>query len=142
MTASGPATPRATSTPRCNPPVVRTPRLVQGVQFAIFRRRAMHTWIERHGRIFEINVPIFGRSVVVSDPTLVKLVSYDYGEPMSTKLVAIDTTTGTQIGSTIGLIPGPINYPVMSADGKLMLLYTYGPVNYSGKTLQSIFRLA
>ncbi|MFN8228058.1 MAG: cytochrome P450 [Mycobacterium sp.] len=74
MTASGPATPRATSTPRCNPPVVRTPRLVQGVQFAIFRRRAMHTWIERHGRIFEINVPIFGRSVVVSDPTLVKSV--------------------------------------------------------------------
>ncbi len=88
-------------------------------------------------------LPTGGLDLVSSaDTDRVALVSYDYGEPMSTKLVAIDTTTGTQIGSTIGLIPGPINYPVMSADGKLMLLYTYGPVNYSGKTLQSIFRLA
>lgn len=73
MTASGPAIQRATSTPRLNPPVVRTPRLVQGIQFAIFRRRAMHKWIERHGHIFEVNVPFFGRTVIVSDPALVRL---------------------------------------------------------------------
>lgn len=34
----------------------------------------MRNWINRHGRIFEINVPLFGRSVVVSDPALVRSV--------------------------------------------------------------------
>ena len=59
---------------RATPPSVRLPRLVQGVGFAIARRRAMRNWINRHGRIFEINVPLFGRSVVVSDPDLVRSV--------------------------------------------------------------------
>ncbi len=53
---------------------MRAPKLVQGVGFAVFRRRAMRNWIRRHGRIFEINVPFFGRSVVVSDPDLVRSV--------------------------------------------------------------------
>ena len=34
----------------------------------------MRNWTKRHGHIFEINVPFFGRSVVVSDPALVRLV--------------------------------------------------------------------
>ena len=34
----------------------------------------MRNWINRHGHIFEINVPFFGRSVVVSDPALVRSV--------------------------------------------------------------------
>ena len=34
----------------------------------------MRNWIKRHGHIFEINVPFFGRSVVVSDPALVRSV--------------------------------------------------------------------
>jgi cytochrome P450 len=55
-----------------NPPQVRAPKLLQGVRFAFFRRRSMRSWIKRYGRIFEINVPFFGRSVVVSDPILVK----------------------------------------------------------------------
>ena len=59
---------------RLNPPPVRLPKLVQGVGFAVFRRKAMRNWIKRHGRIFEINVPFFGRSVVVSDPALVRSV--------------------------------------------------------------------
>jgi cytochrome P450 family 138 len=59
---------------RLDPPPVRLPKLVQGVGFAVFRRRAMRHWIKRHGRIFEINVPFFGRSVVVSDPALVRSV--------------------------------------------------------------------
>src|SRR5438270_4782778 len=59
---------------RLNPPPVRLPKLVQGVGFAVFRRKAMRNWIKRHGRIFEINVPIFDRSVVVSDPALVRSV--------------------------------------------------------------------
>lgn len=53
---------------------MRSPKLVQGVEFAAFRRAAMRSWIKRYGRIFEINVPLFGRSVVVSDPALVRAV--------------------------------------------------------------------
>ena len=69
------ANPCETSTPnRLNPPQVRLPKLVQGVGFAFFRRKAMRNWIKRHGHIFEINVPFFGRSVVVSDPALVRSV--------------------------------------------------------------------
>ncbi len=64
------------------PPSVRLPKLVQGVGFAVFRRRAMRSWIKRHGRIFEINVPFFGRSVVVSDPALVKSVCTANGEQL------------------------------------------------------------
>jgi cytochrome P450 family 138 len=75
MTDLAVANPCETSTPnRLNPPPVRLPKLVQGVGFAVFRRRAMRHWIKRHGRIFEINIPFFGRSVVVSDPALVRSV--------------------------------------------------------------------
>lgn len=75
MTDPAMVDPCETSTPnRLNPPPVRLPKLVQGVGFAVFRRTAMRNWIKRHGRIFEINVPFFGRSVIVSDPALVKSV--------------------------------------------------------------------
>lgn len=57
-----------------NPPRARLPKPVQAIGFAFFRRTAMRNWIKRHGRIFEINVPFFGRSVVVSDPALVRTV--------------------------------------------------------------------
>ncbi len=42
----------------------------------------MRNWIRRHGRIFEINVPLFGRSVVVSDPALVRSVCTANGEQL------------------------------------------------------------
>lgn len=75
MTCPATANPCETLTPaRMNPPRVRLPKLVQGFGFAVFRREAMRSWIKRHGRIFEINVPFFGRSVVVSDPALVRSV--------------------------------------------------------------------
>ena len=75
MTDTAMVNPCETSTPnRLNPPRVRSPKLVQGVGFAFFRRTAMRNWIKRHGRIFEINIPFFGRSVVVSDPALVRSV--------------------------------------------------------------------
>ncbi len=75
MTDQAVANPCETSAPnRLNPPPVRLPKLVQGVGFAVSRRIAMRNWIKRHGRIFEINVPIFGRSVVVSDPAQVRSV--------------------------------------------------------------------
>lgn len=75
MTDPAMANPCETSTPnRLNPPPVRLPKLVQGVGFAVLRRRAMRNWIRRHGHIFQINVPFFGQSVVVSDPALVRSV--------------------------------------------------------------------
>ena len=75
MTHPAMANPCETSTPsRLNPPSVRLPKLVQGAGFAFFRSTAMRNWIKRHGHIYEINVPFFGRSVVVSDPALVRSV--------------------------------------------------------------------
>jgi cytochrome P450 family 138 len=75
MTDLAMANPCQTSTPHSlNPPPVRLPRLVQGVGFAVFRGKAMRNWIKRHGHIFEMNVPFFGQSVVVSDPALVRAV--------------------------------------------------------------------
>jgi cytochrome P450 len=59
---------------RVSPPPVRSPKFAQGVGFAAFRGAAMRSWIKRHGRIFEMNVPFFGQSAVVSDPTLVRSV--------------------------------------------------------------------
>jgi cytochrome P450 len=75
MTDLAMANPCETMTPnRLNPPRVRLPKLVQGVLLTLFRRNAMRYWIKRHGRIFEFNVPFFGRSVIVSDPALVRSV--------------------------------------------------------------------
>jgi cytochrome P450 family 138 len=102
MTDPAMANPCETSTPnRLNPPPVRLPKLVQGVGFAFFRRRAMRNWIERHGRIFEINVPFFGRSVVVSDPALVRSVCTASAE----QLVNVQPNLGNWFGpgSVFGL---------------------------------------
>jgi cytochrome P450 len=83
MTDTAMANPCETTTPnRLNPPRVRSPKLVQGVGFAFFRRKAMRKWIKRHGHVYEINVPIFGRSVVLSDPTLVRSVCTASGEEL------------------------------------------------------------
>jgi cytochrome P450 family 138 len=102
MTDLATANPCETSTPnRLNPPPVRLPKLVQGVEFAFFRRRAMRNWIKRHGRIFEINVPIFVRSVVVSDPALVRSVCTASAE----QLINVQPNLGNWFGagSTFGL---------------------------------------
>ncbi|BBX48733.1 cytochrome P450 [Mycobacterium cookii] len=75
MTDLATANPYETSTPsRLVPPQVRSPKLVQGVEMTVSRRNAMRKWIKRHGRVFEFNVPFFGRSVAVSDPALVRSV--------------------------------------------------------------------
>jgi cytochrome P450 len=90
------------STPnRLNPPRVRSPKLVQGVGFAVFRRKAMRNWIKRHGHVFEINVPIFGRSVVVSDPALVRSVCTASAEQLSNVQPNLSNWFGP--GSTFGL---------------------------------------
>jgi cytochrome P450 family 138 len=56
------------------PPSLRLPKVVQGVAFAGFRRRTMRDGAKRLGQVFSINIPFFGRTVIVSDPALVRSV--------------------------------------------------------------------
>ena len=86
------------------PPTVRSPKLVQGIQFAFFRRRAMRRWMKRHGRIFEINVPVFGRSVVVSEPALVRSIA----TASTDQLINVQPNLGNWFGpgSSFGLDGG------------------------------------
>ena len=64
----------STPGPHKPPPAVPFPKVVQGVVFAGFRRWMMRTAIKRYGKVFAINVPFFGRTVMMSDPTLVRQV--------------------------------------------------------------------
>ena len=54
------------------PPAVRLPKLLQGAGFAMSRRWMIQRLARRHGRAFTLNVPIYGRVVVVGDPQLAK----------------------------------------------------------------------
>jgi cytochrome P450 len=65
---------KSPTTPGKMPPAVRLPKLVQMVLMAGFRRPFLQYASKRHGSVFAINVPFFGRSVVVSDPALARQV--------------------------------------------------------------------
>jgi cytochrome P450 family 138 len=65
---------KAPAIPGKMPPVVRLPKPVQGVLLSGFRRRFLRSAVKRYGPVFAINVPFFGRSVVVADPTLLRQV--------------------------------------------------------------------
>ena len=56
------------------PPAVRLPKPVQMVLMSAFRRPFLQYAVKRYGPVFAINVPFFGRSVVVSDPALARQV--------------------------------------------------------------------
>lgn len=56
------------------PPGPRIPRLIQGVGFSLFRRGTVRRLTRRYGDVFTLNVPVFGRIVVVTDPRLAKQV--------------------------------------------------------------------
>jgi cytochrome P450 len=102
------ADPCDTATPyRLNPPRVGSPKLLQGVRFAFFRRKAMRSWIRRHGRIFEINVPFFGRSIVVSDPALVRSVCTASADQLS------------NVRPNLGTGSDPVRYSDLRFDGEL-----------------------
>jgi cytochrome P450 len=74
MTDTATVDTKAPSTPGKMPPAVRLPKPVQMVLMAGFRRRFLQWAVKRHGSVFAINVPFFGRSVVVSDPALARQV--------------------------------------------------------------------
>jgi cytochrome P450 family 138 len=65
---------KTATTPGKMPPVVRLPKPVQGVLLSGFRRWFLRNAVKRYGPVFAINVPFFGRSVVVTDPTLMRQV--------------------------------------------------------------------
>jgi cytochrome P450 len=54
------------------PPAPRIPKLLQGVGFVVSRNKAVAAVGRRYGSEFTLNLPIFGRTVVLSDPALVK----------------------------------------------------------------------
>jgi len=65
---------KAPTAPGKTPPAVRLPKPVQMVLMAGFRRRFLRYAGRRYGSVFAINVPFFGRSVVVADPALARQV--------------------------------------------------------------------
>lgn len=73
MTEAATVNPEAPSSNK-RPPEVRLPKIVQGVAFAAFRRKTMRDGRRRFGPVFAINIPFFGRTVIVSDPALVRSV--------------------------------------------------------------------
>ena len=54
------------------PPSIRLPKLVQGTAFALNRQAVVAWAVRRYGPVFTLDAPVFGRSVVVTDPQLVK----------------------------------------------------------------------
>jgi cytochrome P450 len=62
----------ATTDPVRLPPGPRVPKVVQSVAFLTARQRVVAALSRRYGGAFTLNFPIFGRTVVVGDPILVK----------------------------------------------------------------------
>ena len=54
------------------PPVSRMPKPAVAAGFLTNRRRLTHSLRKRHGSEFVIDLPMFGRTVFVSDPALAK----------------------------------------------------------------------
>lgn len=55
-----------------SPPRVKLPIVAQGLGYALARRRMVDMMARRYGDVFAIKVPMFGRTVVVTDPQLAK----------------------------------------------------------------------
>jgi cytochrome P450 len=62
----------ATTDPVRLPPAPRIPRLLQGLGFVAAREKSVAALAKRYGSAFTLNLPIFGETVVVSDPALIK----------------------------------------------------------------------
>ena len=56
------------------PPEVALPKAIQGIGFVLARRWIIRQAARRYGNVFTLTVPVFGHTVVVSDPALVKQV--------------------------------------------------------------------
>ncbi|MBS9536172.1 cytochrome P450 [Mycobacterium sp. M1] len=56
------------------PPTPRLPVIVQGLAFALWRRRFVESMSRRHGGAVTLNIPFVGPLIVVTDPLLAKKV--------------------------------------------------------------------
>jgi cytochrome P450 len=56
------------------PPTARIPKILQGFGFAMSRRWMIQRLARRYGDVFTLNLPMYGRIVVVGDPQLAKQV--------------------------------------------------------------------
>lgn len=54
------------------PPTVKAPKVIQGLGFVVGRRRFLDSMVRRHGSVFTVRIPVFGRVVVVCEPQLAK----------------------------------------------------------------------
>jgi cytochrome P450 len=62
----------ATTEPVRLPPEPRLPKAVQGIGFLAAKNGMLAAIGRRYGSAFTLNLPVFGRAVVISDPNLVK----------------------------------------------------------------------
>ncbi len=62
----------ATTDPVRLPPGPRIPKLIQGIGFVASRDKSIQAVGRRYGSEFTLNLPILGRTLVISDPALVK----------------------------------------------------------------------
>ena len=54
------------------PPAIRLPKVLQGLAFAASRRWMIQRLARRYGSVFALNIPVYGRIVVVAEPQLAK----------------------------------------------------------------------
>ena len=54
------------------PPALRLPKAVQGLAFLFARRRLIAALARRHANMFTLDLPGFGRTVVIGDPDLIR----------------------------------------------------------------------
>jgi cytochrome P450 len=54
------------------PPRPRLPKLVQAVGFSVSRRRTVDYIARKHGDVFTLDLPVFGKTVIVAEPLLAK----------------------------------------------------------------------
>ena len=83
----------ATTDPVRLPPAPRIPKLLQGVGFVAAREKSIAALAKRHGSVFTLRLPIFGQTVVVSDPVLIKDLF-----TTNTDLIARDGVLGEMFG--------------------------------------------
>jgi cytochrome P450 family 138 len=86
------------------PPGPSTPRLVQGVRGFTAPLRTMRGLRARYGPDFTVNVPIFGRAVVISDPAEIK------------QLFTTSPEIADNLDVNLGRVLGPNSFFAISGD--------------------------
>jgi cytochrome P450 len=82
------------------PPGPRIPKAAMGLAFLTARHRAVAAIGRRYGSAFSINLPIFGETVVISDPALIKDL-FTTGSDLISRASNLGTVLGP--GSTFSL---------------------------------------